>query len=191
MGSRSPAWEIEGSVVTMSMMASAVKTDVLAVRSGKRADAINITDRVQQVVRESGIETGLCQIYVPHTTAGVFINENADPDALSDILQRLEALVPWENGYRHAEGNAAAHIKATLVGSSQSVPVRNGRLALGRWQGIYFADFDGPRERHFQAPVLHEKTGPEAAFWVPGGPLFFLGNNPDLGLSAVAIRYSS
>jgi len=138
----------------MSMMASAVKTDVLAVRSGKRADAINITDRVQQVVRESGIETGLCQVYVPHTTAGVFINENADPDALSDILQRLEALVPWENGYRHAEGNAAAHIKATLVGSSQSVPVRQGRLALGRWQGIFFADFDGPRERHFQVTVL-------------------------------------
>ncbi|TMF11078.1 MAG: YjbQ family protein [Chloroflexi bacterium] len=135
-------------------MASAVKTDVLAVRSGKRADAINITDRVQQVVRESGIETGLCQVYVPHTTAGVFINENADPDALSDILQRLEALVPWENGYRHAEGNAAAHIKATLVGSSQSVPVRQGRLALGRWQGIFFADFDGPRERHFQVTVL-------------------------------------
>ena len=138
----------------MSMMASAVKTDVLAVRSGKRADAINITDRVQQVVRESGIETGLCQVYVPHTTAGVFINENADPDALSDILQRLEALVPWENGYRHAEGNAAAHIKATLVGSSQSVPVRQGRLALGRWQGIFFADFDGPRERHFRVTVL-------------------------------------
>ena len=138
----------------MSMMASAVKSDVLAVRSGKRADAINITDRVQQVVRESGIETGLCQVYVPHTTAGVFINENADPDALSDILQRLEALVPWENGYRHAEGNAAAHIKATLVGSSQSVPVRQGRLALGRWQGIFFADFDGPRERHFQVTVL-------------------------------------
>jgi secondary thiamine-phosphate synthase enzyme len=91
---------------------------------------------------------------VPHTTAGIFINENADPDALSDILARLEALVPWEHGYRHAEGNAAAHIKATLVGSSQSVPVRNGRLALGRWQGIFFADFDGPRERHFQVTVL-------------------------------------
>ena len=132
----------------------AVKTDVLAVRSGKRADAIEITDRVQHVVRESGIETGLCQVYVPHTTAGVFINENADPDALSDILSTLEALVPWDNGYRHAEGNAAAHIKATLVGSSQSVPVRHGRLALGRWQGIFFADFDGPRERHFQVTVL-------------------------------------
>lgn len=135
-------------------MASAVKTDVLVVRSSKRADAVEITDRVQHVVRESGIETGLCQVYVPHTTAGVFINENADPDALSDILSTLEALVPWENGYRHAEGNAAAHIKASLVGTAQSVPVRNGRLALGRWQGIFFADFDGPRERHVQVTVL-------------------------------------
>ena len=138
----------------MSLMASAVKTDILVVRSTTRADAIEITDRVQQVVRESGIETGLCQVYVPHTTAGVFINENADPDALSDILSTLEALVPWENGYRHAEGNAAAHIKASLVGTSQSVPVRNGRLALGRWQGIFFADFDGPRDRHVQVTVL-------------------------------------
>jgi secondary thiamine-phosphate synthase enzyme len=138
----------------MSFMGSAAKVDTLDVRSGRRADAIDITDRVQEVVRESGVQTGLCQVYVPHTTAGVFINENADPDAVSDILARLEALVPWEDGYRHAEGNAAAHIKATLVGSSQSVPVRNGRLALGRWQGIYFADFDGPRERRFQVTVL-------------------------------------
>jgi secondary thiamine-phosphate synthase enzyme len=135
-------------------MGSAAKIDMLEVRSATRADAIEITDRVQQVVRESGVQTGLCQVYVPHTTAGVFINENADPDAVTDILRRLEALVPWENGYRHAEGNAAAHIKASLVGTSQVVPVRNGRLALGRWQGIFFADFDGPRERHFQVTVL-------------------------------------
>jgi secondary thiamine-phosphate synthase enzyme len=138
----------------MSCMASAAKTDTLVVRSGKRADAIEITDRVQDVVRESGIDSGLCHVYVPHTTAGVFINENADPDALSDILNTLESLVPWENGYRHAEGNAAAHIKATLVGTSQVVPVRNGRLALGRWQGIFFADFDGPRERQLQVTIL-------------------------------------
>jgi secondary thiamine-phosphate synthase enzyme len=135
-------------------MVSAAKTDTVMVRSGKHADAIDVTDRVQQVVRESGVKSGLCHVYVPHTTAGVFINENADPDALSDILNTLETLVPWENGYRHAEGNAAAHIKSTLVGTSQTVPVREGRLALGRWQGIYFADFDGPRERHLQVTVL-------------------------------------
>ena len=138
----------------MSCMASAAKTDSLTVRSGKHADAIDITDRVQAVVRDSGVQSGLCHVYVPHTTAGVFINENADPDALADILATLESLVPWDNGYRHAEGNAAAHIKATLIGTSQTVPVRSGRLALGRWQGIYLADFDGPRERHFQVTVL-------------------------------------
>jgi len=138
----------------MSCVASAAKTDTLTIQTGKRPDAIDITARVEQVVHASGVETGLCQVYVPHTTAGVFINENADPDALSDILNTLEALVPWENGYRHAEGNAAAHIKASLVGTSQTVPVRNGRLALGRWQAIYFADFDGPRERQLQVTVL-------------------------------------
>ena len=138
----------------MLCMASAAKTDTLTIQSGKRADAIDITERVQRVVNESGVETGLCQVYVPHTTAGVFINENDDPDALRDILTTLEALVPWENDYRHAEGNAAAHIKASLVGTSQTVPVRGGRLMLGRWQGIYFADFDGPRERQLQVTVL-------------------------------------
>ena len=131
-----------------------MSTDTLTVRSNHKADVIDVTDRVQQLVNESGVEAGLCHVYVAHTTAGVFINENADPDVMTDVLTTLDALVPWENGYRHAEGNAAAHIKATLVGSSQSVPVRNGRLALGRWQGIYFADFDGPRERHFQVTVL-------------------------------------
>ena len=138
----------------MSCMASPAKTDTLMVRTRKRADAIDITERVQDVVRESGVTSGLCHVYVPHTTAGVFINENADPDALADILNTLEQLVPWDDGYRHAEGNAAAHIKSTLVGTSQTLPVRDGRLALGRWQGIYFADFDGPRERHFQVTVL-------------------------------------
>lgn len=135
-------------------MSLPAKIDSLTLRSQRRADAIDITDRVQQVVQQSGVQSGLCQVYVPHTTAGVFINENADPDALSDILTTLESLVPWENSYRHAEGNAAAHIKSTLVGTSQVVPVRNGRLALGRWQGIFFVDFDGPRERHLQVTVL-------------------------------------
>jgi secondary thiamine-phosphate synthase enzyme len=115
---------------------------------------IDVTDRVQQVVRESGVQTGLCHVYVPHTTAAVFINENADPDVMTDVLSTLGELVPWENRYRHAEGNAAAHVKSTLIGTSQTVPVRRGKLALGRWQGIYFAEFDGPRERQLQVTVL-------------------------------------
>ena len=130
------------------------KTDTLTVRSREHDDVIDVTDQVAQVVSESGVATGLCHVYVPHTTAGVFINENADPDVKADVVARLEALVPWDNHYRHAEGNAAAHIKSTLIGTSQTIPVRNGRLALGRWQAIYFAEFDGPRERHFQVTVL-------------------------------------
>jgi len=126
----------------------------LTVRSKHKADVIDVTDRVQQLVSESGVEAGLCHVYVVHTTAGVFINENADPDVMTDVLTTLDALVPWENGYRHAEGNAAAHIKATLIGTSQTIPVVEGRLALGRWQGIYFAEFDGPRERQVQVTIL-------------------------------------
>jgi secondary thiamine-phosphate synthase enzyme len=126
----------------------------MTVRTREHDDVIDVTDRVARVVNESGVETGLCHVFVPHTTAGVFINENADPDVMADVLATLATLVPWDNAYRHAEGNAAAHIKSALIGTSQTIPVRNGRLALGRWQGIYFAEFDGPRERHFQVTVL-------------------------------------
>jgi secondary thiamine-phosphate synthase enzyme len=135
-------------------MVGAPKTDRVTVRSSMHAELIEVTERVERVVSESGVVSGLCHVYVPHTTAGVLVNENADPDILADFLATLERLVPWDNGYRHAEGNAAAHIKSTLVGTSQTVPVRGGRLALGRWQGIYFAEFDGPRERHLQVTVL-------------------------------------
>jgi len=135
-------------------MSTSAKTDTMTVRSRQHDDAIDVTDRVQQLVTESGVQTGLCHVFVPHTTAGVFINENADPAVMADVVAALDTLVPWDNHYRHAEGNAAAHIKATLIGTSQTIPVRNGRLALGRWQGIYFAEFDGPRERHFQVTIL-------------------------------------
>jgi len=138
----------------MSCMVSAAKTDRLMVRSSTHAELIDITLQVQRVVSQSGVVSGLCHVYVPHTTAGVLVNENADPDILSDFLTTLERLVPWDDGYRHAEGNAAAHIKSTLVGTSQTVPVRDGRLALGRWQGIYLAEFDGPRERRLQVTVV-------------------------------------
>jgi secondary thiamine-phosphate synthase enzyme len=138
----------------MSCMVSPPQTDRVTVRSSMHAELIDVTERVQHLVEQSGVVSGVCHVYVPHTTAGVLVNENADPDILSDFLTTLERLVPWANDYRHAEGNAAAHIKSTLVGTSQTVPVRGGRLALGRWQGIYFAEFDGPRERHLQVTVL-------------------------------------
>jgi secondary thiamine-phosphate synthase enzyme len=132
----------------------AVLHQQLTVKSRKKAEVIDVTERVQEFVRASGVKSGLCQVYVAHTTAGVFINENADPDVMDDFLKTLDRLVPWEHGYRHAEGNAAAHIKATLVGTAQTVPVEEGRLALGRWQGIYFAEFDGPRERQLRVTVI-------------------------------------
>jgi secondary thiamine-phosphate synthase enzyme len=135
-------------------MASKPQAATIVVRSQKHNDAIDITDQVQKVVSESGVRTGICHVYISHTTAGVFINENADSDVMIDFLNALDALVPWDNSYQHAEGNAAAHIKSSLIGTSQTVPVRDGRLALGRWQGIYFAEFDGPRERHLEVTVL-------------------------------------
>jgi secondary thiamine-phosphate synthase enzyme len=132
----------------------AAAPDIFSVRTRERADALDITERVEGLVKQSGVQIGLCQVFVPHTTAGVFINENADPDALSDLISTLDRLVPWEQSYRHAEGNAAAHIKSVLTGNSQLIPVRSGRLALGRWQGIFLLDFDGPRERQVRVTVL-------------------------------------
>ena len=107
----------------------------------------DITAQVNNIVRRWKIEEGLCHLYVPHTTAGIIVNENADPDVGRDILERLEALVPRRGRYHHAEGNAHAHIKASLVGQSVTIPIEDGKLALGRWQGVFLAEFDGPRER--------------------------------------------
>ena len=133
---------------------AASESRILRLHSRSRSQALDLTQEIQSVVTASGVADGLCVVYVPHTTAAVFINENADPQALSDILAALDRLVPWEAGYAHAEGNAAAHIKATLTGGSQTIPVHAGRLALGRWQGVFFAEFDGPRERQCQVSVI-------------------------------------
>jgi secondary thiamine-phosphate synthase enzyme len=108
---------------------------------------INIDAIVQQCVDEAGIQDGEVRVYIPHTTAGVTINENADPDVVADMELILERVAPWEGGYAHAEGNAAAHVKASMMGASATVFVQRGRLALGTWQSIYFCEFDGPRTR--------------------------------------------
>ncbi|HIW73263.1 MAG TPA: secondary thiamine-phosphate synthase enzyme YjbQ [Firmicutes bacterium] len=118
-----------------------------------RQEFRNITPEVEKAVRDSGVQEGVCLVYCPHTTAGLTINENADPDVVSDILMALDALFPDRPEYRHAEGNTAAHLKAGFVGSSVSVPVAGGRLALGVWQGIYFCEFDGPRTRSYTVTV--------------------------------------
>ena len=121
---------------------------ILNVTSRSRDELIDITEKIQQVVSSVGIiENGYCMLFVPHTTAGITINESADPSVKSDILMTLDALVPREAGYRHLEGNSAAHVKSTLVGSSQLVAIEQNRLVLGTWQGIFFCEFDGPRNR--------------------------------------------
>ena len=117
------------------------------VRTNARCEMIDITDKIETLVRESGLRDGICHVFVPHTTAAVTINENADPDVPRDILDSLDRVVPLSNRYRHAEGNAAAHVKASLLGASQTVFVENGRLVLGTWQSLFFCEFDGPRTR--------------------------------------------
>lgn len=119
----------------------------LNVKSRQRNEFIDITQRVEELLREVAINNGICFIYVPHTTAGVTINEGADPSVQQDILHTLSRLVPHEGGYRHSEGNADAHIKSSLVGASQHVLIDEGKLVLGTWQSIFFCEFDGPRHR--------------------------------------------
>jgi secondary thiamine-phosphate synthase enzyme len=126
----------------------------ISVSTRSRTELVEITAEVQRAVAESGVQNGLCHIYVPHTTAGVTINENADPSVREDILMELNKLIPLQDNYQHREGNAAAHIKASIVGSSQIIQVQDGRLVLGTWQGIFFCEFDGPRSRRVLASVF-------------------------------------
>jgi secondary thiamine-phosphate synthase enzyme len=123
------------------------------VRTQRRAQLLDITDRVDREVARSGVAEGVCHIYVPHTTAGVTINEGADPDVARDIESFLATMVPKESGFRHGEGNADSHIKTILVGPSVTAPVRGGRLALGTWQAIFLCEWDGPRTRTLEVAV--------------------------------------
>jgi len=118
------------------------------VRTRQRSQMLEITDQVRQAVRDAGVAEGQVTVYIPHTTAGVTINENADPDVVHDMLAQLDEMVPWRQPfYQHGEGNSAAHVKASLTGISVAVPVSGGDLVLGTWQGVWFCEFDGPRSR--------------------------------------------
>jgi secondary thiamine-phosphate synthase enzyme len=119
----------------------------LTVNSGGRTDFVDITSEVRQAVGRLNLQDGVVTVFVPHTTAGVTINEHADPAVMADVELVLDRMVPWTGGYRHSEGNTAAHVKASLVGSSVRVIVQGGELQLGTWQGIFFCEFDGPRTR--------------------------------------------
>jgi len=129
---------------------------ILSVKTRKRTEFVDITSDINQLIQKSGTDQGLCMIYVPHTTAAVTINESADPSVKSDILKVLNQIIPWEANYRHLEGNSPAHIKSTLVGSSELIAIENGRLILGTWQGIFFCEFDGPRNRKVEVRIVAE-----------------------------------
>lgn len=124
------------------------------IQTGERTEFIDITGKVQDVVRESKAQEGICYLFVPHTTAAITINENADPSVQYDILMELNKVIPFDENYRHIEGNSAAHIKASIVGFSETIFVESGKLVLGTWQGIYFCEFDGPRTRRLHIKVM-------------------------------------
>ena len=128
----------------------------LRVKTSRRTELQDITREVQRAIREAGVTSGMCHLYVPHTTAGITINENADPDVPRDIEAAMDRLVPKGGPYKHLEGNADAHIKSTLTGVSQSVPIEGGELQLGRWQGVFFCEYDGPRQREVRVRIVRD-----------------------------------
>jgi secondary thiamine-phosphate synthase enzyme len=129
----------------------------LAIYTTAKSAMMDITAQVEQAVHASGATAGFCQVFVPHTTAGITLNENADPDVRRDILAALDRLAPAHGDYQHAEGNSPAHVKASLVGASVTVPIQDGRLLLGQWQGITFCEFDGPRRRALVVNIIAAK----------------------------------
>lgn len=136
-----------------------VRHERLEVRTRANTDTVDVTDRVAEIVARSEVREGICTVAVLHTTAGVFVNENADPDVQRDLLAALSQIVPDDAGYAHGEGNAPGHIKSVIVGASVIIPVRARKLDLGTWQGIYVAEFDGPRVRSATVTVIGETAG--------------------------------
>jgi secondary thiamine-phosphate synthase enzyme len=132
--------------------------NTLDIKTNVKVEFLEITDRVSNIVAKSGVKTGVCHVFVPHTTAGIMINEHADPSVVGDIAAQLETMAPQHRNYRHTEGNAPGHIKASLMGSSITVIIDNGKLVLGTWQGIFFCEFDGPRNRNVLVKIIAEKS---------------------------------
>jgi len=125
----------------------------LTVKTDQRTQLVDVTAQVQKAVASSGVATGICYLYVPHTTAAITINECTDPDVARDVEGTLDRLIPTAGPYGHSEGNSDSHVKAVLVGASQMIHVEGGKLALGRWQGVFFCEFDGPRERRLLVKI--------------------------------------
>ena len=127
-------------------------------KTSARCEFVNITNEVKKAVQESGVKRGLCVVHAPHTTAAITIQEGYDPDVVRDILASLDEQAPHENGYSHAEGNSAAHIKALMTGTSQTLPIEYANLQLGRWQAVFFCEFDGPRERTVWIQIIKDES---------------------------------
>ncbi|KPU27585.1 hypothetical protein TR13x_03345 [Caloranaerobacter sp. TR13] len=128
----------------------------LQIKTEKHTEFIDITRKVQEIVKNSKVKSGVCYIFIPHTTAGMTINENADPDVKFDMLMELNKIIPFDDNYKHIEGNSSAHIKASLLGFSETVFIEDGRLLLGTWQGIYLCEFDGPRFRKVYVKIIED-----------------------------------
>jgi len=126
----------------------------ITVKTHSKVEFIEITAAVEDTIRSQGVDGGVCMLFVPHTTAAITINESADPSVQADILMVLNKIVPWKEAYRHLEGNAPAHIKASIIGISEIIAVERGRLRLGMWQGVFFCEFDGPRSRKVDIRLL-------------------------------------
>lgn len=141
-------------MATRAHRSSGSFTRTLSIRTLRRTELKDVTAEIEAAVRESGCSDGVCHLYVPHTTAGVLIDEGDDPAVARDIEATLDRLIPHSAGYKHAEGNSDSHIKTALMGSSETVWIENGRLALGRWQAIFFAEFDGPRTRELRVKIV-------------------------------------
>jgi len=132
----------------------------LTIRTSTKTELVDITTQVQEIVQKSSVRDGICYLFIPHTTAGLTLNENWDPSVREDIIRTLNKLVPQAGDYRHVEGNSPAHIKASLMGFSATIPIRNSHLLLGTWQGIYLAEFDGPRQRNVWVHVAPLNQSP-------------------------------
>jgi secondary thiamine-phosphate synthase enzyme len=128
----------------------------LSIKTEQRTQLLDVTAQVAKVVKKAGVRSGICHLYVPHTTAGVIINEHDDADVARDIEMAFDRLVPQNAGYRHSEGNSDSHIKAARAGSSATIFISDGKLDLGRWQGIFFCEFDGPRERRLSVKIVSD-----------------------------------
>jgi secondary thiamine-phosphate synthase enzyme len=155
---REREWAVARGLVIEFVSFLETTMEILGVKTARRTQLVDVTDAVKRAVAAAGVASGVCYVYVPHTTAGVVINEHFDPDVAADLEGVFEKLVPRSGPYRHAEGNSDSHAKAVMTGTSQMIIVEDGKLTLGQWQGVFFCEFDGPRERKMWVKVVRDPS---------------------------------